>query len=313
MDVQIVFSITGTLYWKPIFSCENLSNANFSTFAYKKKKYRSYSSASFHEEVTQTARLENQTHGYNVIDNASYKVVSTDIEFNNGHDLESSKEISDFLQVTRTASDKINVDEDEDEEGNNECIVGPNSKLELYQLHFKATGIEYSLDAASNTMRDDRKVMINLTVEPIVFFDHFIVKCGEKESDAPRNRVRVLGNASPFDDINHGFNGSYVWLVPVHTTDVGRACTHFEILFQDNGDQGKYNIAKGDGGKYRYIIPINNRQERKKITEVALLRSQNLVDGITDLGYNGYTSDINLGCSNDPLRVVWKSAYTFEI
>ncbi|KAL7271760.1 hypothetical protein RUND412_005453 [Rhizina undulata] len=303
MVAQLAVPITGTLYWKLVFSYDNSTNSAGITHTYKAKIFESYSSKDFNEKVTESTRQQIRTHKVGVNASAAYKVVSAGVDYS----YENSKEIRDFLRVATTRETEIKRESEQEE--TREYVIGPNSKLELYQLYFKAPGIEYACNALSTTKKPDQTITIGLTVEPIEFISNLVVKYGSKETDAPSDRVRALNRQ--LDDINSGFQGSYVWLVPEYTQDVSQACTGFDIFIQASADSGKSDLAKGANGLYRYIVPIKNPKEKKKITEVALLRSENWADIKSAPGYDGITPDINRDRKKDWLYVVWKSVQTY--
>jgi hypothetical protein len=101
-----------------------------------------------------------------------------------------------------------------------------------------------------------------------------------------------------------------VWLVPEYTQNANHACTSFEVLIQDEPDTTKKDLAKDTGGAYRYIVPVKQMEEKRKLTEIKLLRSGNAVDLKSAPGYDCMTSDLNKNRSGDWLYVIWKSVQT---
>jgi hypothetical protein len=97
-----------------------------------------------------------------------------------------------------------------------------------------------------------------------------------------------------------------VWLVPEYTSQIEEAVTNFDLFIQNTATAGP-DLASGAGGEFRYLVPIKNPREKKKITEIALMRRK---DG--DLrgpghGYgNSLTSDINRHRGGDWLYLVGK-------
>ena len=99
---------------------------------------------------------------------------------------------------------------------------------------------------------------------------------------------------------------SYVWLVPKYTTNVDDAVTGFDLFIQENADDSKPDLARGAGGKWRYLVPVKIPQERKKITEIALMRRQGGDYSGPGSGYVGRTQDINRHRGGDFLFLVAK-------
>ena len=118
------------------------------------------------------------------------------------------------------------------------------------------------------------------------------VAYGDKEADAPNDRVREVSNQS--DNMNHGFWGKcvpssylpcrevlvhinllyrHVWLVPEYTFETPTAATSFDIHIQNSVHPEKDDLAKGALGRYRHLVPIPNERQTLKIVEVKLLRS----------------------------------------
>jgi hypothetical protein len=54
--------------------------------------------------------------------------------------------------------------------------VGPHSKLELYQLYFKAPGISYACNALSTTKKPDEIVELSIKVRPHEFISGLQVR-----------------------------------------------------------------------------------------------------------------------------------------
>ncbi|EDR09680.1 uncharacterized protein LACBIDRAFT_319013 [Laccaria bicolor S238N-H82] len=54
-------------------------------------------------------------------------------------------------------------------------------------------------------------------------------------------------------NINEGFGGSHVYLYPRYTLLYEEAISGLSLIVQDNSDSSKSDLAKGAGGKYRYL------------------------------------------------------------
>ncbi|EKM56393.1 uncharacterized protein PHACADRAFT_92490, partial [Phanerochaete carnosa HHB-10118-sp] len=126
---------------------------------------------------------------------------------------------------------------------------------------------------------------------------------GDEPSQAPSNRIHELGGQS--DDINYQFGGSYVWLVPDYTNERENGAIGFDLVIQGSEDPSLKDLAKGAGGDYRYLIVNTDISQERKITALALLRSESSVD-MPPLGWDEATIDINKGRGKMYLYLVWK-------
>ncbi|KAE8146589.1 hypothetical protein BDV25DRAFT_48398 [Aspergillus avenaceus] len=131
------------------------------------------------------------------------------------------------------------------------------------------------------------------------------VHYGDTPSSEPSDAIPVVdGNNG---DINAGMKGKYVWLVPRYSDDPSSAPSSIRIIIQDDADHNRDDMAKGAGGKYRYIDLQYG--EGEKIKRVSLLRRKDSVsyNTIHSLGFDGYSGDINSGRGGDYLYIVWKT------
>ncbi|KAL7266725.1 hypothetical protein RUND412_010719 [Rhizina undulata] len=314
-------AIVATLFWKWIYEHDNSDNAGPEPSPNTvMANRRLYNNRLFHMEVTRRARLANVAQAQGNHEHAFYKVVDTNPDTGN---FQHANEISDFFELTRNLGEGIENDENLDIFRDD--VVGPNETLTLYQRHFRVPRhqengdiIEYSFNDvlvrrnALPPLPADEYFEINLTVQPIEFISGFNVVYGVPGYEPPQNRVRALGDANQSDNINHGFNGSFAWIVPTRTMDRFSGFTSFNILVQVAADPEKTNLAAGDGGNNRYINPINDDDIDDIIYDVALLRSQNAVAD-APLGYDGISTNINAGRGGDFLYLVWKSYFTFNL
>lgn len=96
---------------------------------------------------------------------------------------------------------------------------------------------------------------------------------------------------------------------PRYATDHAGALTSIDIAIQGNRDDEKQSLAKGDSGKYRYLVPRSAKGTRK-IYEVGLVRLDYAIEG-PPVGYDGCTMNINSGRKGGYLYLIWKtwSAY----
>ncbi|RDW65891.1 uncharacterized protein DSM5745_09630 [Aspergillus mulundensis] len=129
------------------------------------------------------------------------------------------------------------------------------------------------------------------------------VRYGEDPSSEPSAGIKTVDGSSA--DINAGFGGDFVWLIPTYGS-AATAASSIRIIIQGDADSAYYDLAKGAGGDYRYL-----RLERDggaKISEVKLLRRGDGVDfaAVQALGFQGVSGDINEGRGGDFLYLVWK-------
>lgn len=96
-------------------------------------------------------------------------------------------------------------------------------------------------------------------------------------------------------DINKGYQGSYVYLKPIFTTNRNEAATKFKLKIGIFSLPHR-DLAKGAGGAYRYLLPVNDIAVNKKITRIWLSENQ---EG------DGYTSDINKNRGGRFLYLNW--------
>ncbi|KAJ5322430.1 hypothetical protein N7452_010719 [Penicillium brevicompactum] len=122
---------------------------------------------------------------------------------------------------------------------------------------------------------------------------------GEK----PSNAINDIDGGS--GDINDGLGGGYVWLCPIWTEVKSHAISEIRLRIQSHADSDFQDLAYGAGGDYRYLISI--RDDEQKISSISLVRRKDSFDSgdIRQLGYNGWTEDINQDRGGAYLRLVW--------
>ncbi|KAJ3547348.1 hypothetical protein NM688_g5410 [Phlebia brevispora] len=128
------------------------------------------------------------------------------------------------------------------------------------------------------------------------------VKYGSKPSQQSVTSATEISGGG--DDINQGFGGSFVWISATYAYDVAAACNGFVVAVQDNEDSQQSDLAKGAGGSYRYLLPLCDATNDRKITNIRLLRSGSGLN-TPPVGYTGMTSDLNQGRRGDFLYVIW--------
>ncbi|PHH64723.1 hypothetical protein CDD81_3985 [Ophiocordyceps australis] len=130
-----------------------------------------------------------------------------------------------------------------------------------------------------------------------------------KDSTPPEQSIYELRSDST--NVNKGFGGLYVWLVPTYTSRRDEACTSFETVQKTNPDAGWKDLAKGAGGLYRYLKCNKNFYENDKIRRVALIRKPNTwvtMDDMQGYLFHGYSSDINFRREGEYLNLVWSTS-----
>ncbi|GJJ12688.1 hypothetical protein Clacol_006932 [Clathrus columnatus] len=147
---------------------------------------------------------------------------------------------------------------------------------------------------------------IVINVNPPQYILGYSVVYGNLPSEEPRNAVTTLDNND--DNINMGFGGNYVWVVPEYGSARERARTSFIFIAQDHNNDNYKNLAKGANGKYRYLLPMINRGTKQKIIGLRLLRSSSQILS-PPKGYHGMTKDINEGRHGTYLYLIWEGIY----
>jgi hypothetical protein len=227
------------------------------------RQSQSISISTFREEVAQYAHHQARSSSRTKFDlSALYQAVS--VTYNTG--FEFSEEISAFVLTTR---DQKDIRREGEYEEIRKYQIGPHSSLHLYQQYFKAAGIEYACNAFSTAKNPDEKVDLYIKMRPVQFLNGIRVVYGTKPSDVPPDRVREVGGLS--NDINCGYHGDYMWLIPEYTFRIEDAVTGFDLFIQNTATAGP-DLASGAGGEFCYLVSIKNPREKKKITEIALMR-----------------------------------------
>uniref|UniRef100_T1JP37 Uncharacterized protein n=1 Tax=Strigamia maritima TaxID=126957 RepID=T1JP37_STRMM len=101
-------------------------------------------------------------------------------------------------------------------------------------------------------------------------------------------------------DINAGFTGDYVWLVPVWTTNVVEAATSIQVIIQNETAKYYRDMTKGAGGSYRYLKMTYDYSE-ERIVNVKLWRTLDQDSIPSKSGWKYWTDNINYN-RTDSLR-----------
>ncbi|KAI0426566.1 hypothetical protein F5Y09DRAFT_345596 [Xylaria sp. FL1042] len=307
MASEVNLRLKCRLYWRLVEEYDNSNNKN-STInrtvvisKYKAVNGQEYA-RNIQEHSTQQARKDN------VKVEAGMKWVPVSVSV----DYKASKSLEDFVSSTT----EIYCEETVKEETvvKSDCSIGPGDKLYFYQQTFSGAGMDFDMDATAvvstkKTAEDDKDIYIVVVARPVEFIKNIDVVYGGRPSDAPNDRVRESSGWN--DDMNYQMKGDYVWLVPKYTFNADEACTSFEFRLQKDRAEGGKDLASGAGGEYRYLVPIRDRREMKKIKKLALIR-QNNFDGPTTLTarlgkhWAGANFDINKNRGGTWLWFAWE-------
>lgn len=138
------------------------------------------------------------------------------------------------------------------------------------------------------------------------------------ESDQkPGTAIYEIGQGS--GDVNEGQGGelvaphspltlvcsnlaSYVWLVPIYAPEKKYGASGITLSIQTDIDTDRHDIARGAGGKYRYLSSENDGGWA--IRNIALYRSTT-EQSSPPSGYSGMCTDLNLNRGGTYLYIVW--------
>ncbi|KAK6510324.1 hypothetical protein TWF481_005037 [Arthrobotrys musiformis] len=128
------------------------------------------------------------------------------------------------------------------------------------------------------------------------------VKYGKENEEGAVQCINPGGGSA---DINHGEKGEYVY-IHVERDGVSRGMTEVRLWITDNYE-GEGDLAKGAGGKYRYLVTAEEISEGY-ITDVALWRGElNYAPGDWKRAYDpDVSADINHGRGGDYLYFLYK-------
>ncbi|KAG5644033.1 hypothetical protein DXG03_009185 [Asterophora parasitica] len=304
----IEIAIKSKFRWNLIFDYDNSDNSGSIVHEFKFTMSGSYSSKKYMETVSVTTRKTAESHGLELQTGASYGPFSASI--NNSSN--SSKELTDMLSnTTSTQTDKTLEWSNEE---NRTYKVGAHSRVCLYQRSFEAEGM-YLRESVYRTTPEPlpKEEMVEedtiiTEVRPTTYLKSLEVYYTSSEVSAPGDRIPE--NSGQSSDINYRFGGKFVWLVPRYTTNTKEALTRFDVVIQPDEDKHHNDLAKGAGGKFRYLIHVNQKTDLL-ITKAGLLRSSSSISG-TD-GWGAKTIDINKGREGSYLYVVWNAEKAWPV
>ncbi|CAL8128940.1 unnamed protein product [Orchesella dallaii] len=182
--------------------------------------------------------------------------------------------------------------------------IGPYSRSKIYRLIFNGPGINYITDTVSTTPYDMDDVQIGLTLKQVYFLQDIDVVYTSDSVSRPSNIISELKGENP--NINGGYGGSYVWLIPIWTTRLEDAASGIQIVIQDKENENYKDLAQGAGGAYRYIKIQTNSYAIDLITEIGMYRTSQEKDDPCNGGrWQFKTEDINSKRGKDNLYLVW--------
>jgi hypothetical protein len=284
--------LQGTYTWELLFDIDNSGNAGEIR---RKEEVRTSLSISYESLLHEVQNSAVKT-SLNV--NAKWEVVSVSMH--------SGLETSFSSTFEKTAKSHKNLEETRTK--SEEFVIGANSVLKLYRLVFHGPGISCVTDTLSSTPSPLEAVRISCTVRPMLFLKEIDVVYTEDAVSKPENSLQEIdgGNA----DINAGFGGKFVWLVPIWTTDRTKAATSVEIIAQKAENSNYEDLAKGAGGEYRYLKIFRDPTAGVGITRLRLLRTMSSTTLPSTRGWKHCTGDINMRRKGDFLYLCWEAAST---
>ncbi|KAF8535215.1 hypothetical protein BDD12DRAFT_753239 [Trichophaea hybrida] len=294
---MITVPLEGIFYWKLVFDYHNTNNAGSITHSYRCKTIERFCCTTFLEKSQESlSREQRQRLDLNFEIGSAFKIFSANVDYQ-------YEEINHFLSTTVRAQEDTNRETISELE--RKC-VGPQSKLSLYQRYFVAPGITIACDVHSTIKQPDQQVRIDVMMQPVEFVSGIKVVYGDSEFEKPYDCLKDLHGGS--SDINAGFGGKYVWLVPEWTKVARDACTSFDVIIRDDGHPSSPpDLAKGAGGKFRFLYPVKDVRNAEKVVAMALLRSSNGGGSLDQAkGYSRLSEDLNRHRGEGFLHVVYK-------
>lgn len=108
----------------------------------------------------------------------------------------------------------------------------------------------------------------------------------------------------------------YVYLRPIYTNQVAEAMTDCRVRIEDKAwsGNGTDDLAKGAGGKFRYLQFNQDTQNMVKYQQAVMIRSVGKPATIAAApGFDVITPDINQGRGHDFVYVAFKTRKAFEV
>ncbi|EAU83104.1 hypothetical protein E4U22_004464 [Claviceps purpurea] len=308
MTTEAKIKLKAVVYWELVFDYDNSSNTGEITQSYTVKISQTSTRSTFASEVS-TTTIDTLTKNNQEVDvGASYGAISANVSASWEH----SEEVNNMLEKTTQTSteDTYTVETEE----TRSYTIGPGGMLSLFQKHFSGPGMHVAFDVFTTDLelaKERTEIDIDVDVEAIRFVREIRVVYTDIMSEAPGDHVREINGKNP--DINYGFNGKFVWLVPEQTRKTAQALTNVEFVSQAESDDRYWDLAAGAGGSNRYLIPVYDTNNKDKIYELALWRSDSYIthDKVKAAGWSGTTGDINSGRGGTYLNLVWKTRHAY--
>lgn len=173
--------------------------------------------------------------------------------------------------------------------------------LAIYQLHLEGGGVHMGLN------RFETRPLHEMPEEPLVYLDFNVLNRLYLRDVAVRlqdHELPIGGDelgAGCGRDVNRGFGGKFVYLVPEWTADPSQAVSEIKVVFSKDPMPGMVDLAAGAGGLYRYLYMIRPSTPQPRITWIDLKRSG---QGDLPAGHDWVSEDLNKERGGDFLWLV---------
>ncbi|PLB44202.1 hypothetical protein P170DRAFT_392296 [Aspergillus steynii IBT 23096] len=259
--------------------------------------------SNFLEETSSQTKTESESVSSGIELGASYGVAEAKVSAG----METSSQLETAFSSVKQISTQETISEKKSTEQS--FTVGKGDSYKIYERIFDGPGITIHTDAVTggSEPKEDTEVEFTVTLKQNRFLSDIKVETGDSEFSEPNDAIRMVDNGKA--DVNKGYGGDYVWLVPVWTTQVEDAASNVQVVIQESEEEGHDDLASGAGGDYRYLLPQPQENNSNKITDVQLYRSEDSLssDALGDMGFQGMSSDINKDRDGDYLYLLWKT------
>jgi len=191
----------GYYHWELIFDIDNRNNSGHYERVIEFEKVTKESYSDLRELSLETAIKT----GQKLEASASYEIYSVSA--------------SAYIDVSIASAYKTTVERQSEETITNKekqtFLVGANSRLAVYQLIFDGPGVTYKTGIISTNPDPKANVTISCSLYAKTFLKDIDVVYSSSSVERPKNLI--VDNIYHDNDINKGFQGKYVWLVPVWT------------------------------------------------------------------------------------------------
>ncbi|KAI4214692.1 MAG: hypothetical protein LQ351_002765 [Letrouitia transgressa] len=147
------------------------------------------------------------------------------------------------------------------------------------------------------------------------FFSGFETVYGDREDEKPANGIREIGSQST--NLNEGFDGKFVWIVPQFSLSNGKRARQSVIWCVRRGNNSEFpytngghtdDLSGGDGGLHRYLFwghtLITPGFRNAGIVDVALWRTDT-VQLRPPTGFRVLSANLNEDRGGDFLYLVY--------